>query len=148
MTATFTTAIPQDAADLAAILRGWIHETLWMPKLHSPDQDLGFLQHMIATQKVTVARLDPVPVGFMSLDLAEITCLYLAPPARGQGIGTALLDHAKFAAPRLDAWTFQANTAARRFYAREGFVEAYLTDGAQNEERLPDVRLIWERAAP
>ena len=148
MTVTFAAAIPQDAADLAAILRGWILEMPWMPKLHSPDQDLGFLHHLIATQKVTVARLDTVPVGFMALDQAEISCLYLAPLVRGQGVGAVLLDHAKSATSRLEAWTFQANTAARRFYAREGFVEAYLTDGAQNEERLPDVRLIWERAAP
>ena len=148
MTVSFAAATPQDAADLAAILRGWIHEMPWMPKLHTPDQDSRFLHHLIATQKVTVARLDAVPVGFMALDMAEITCLYLVPRAREQGVGAALLDRVKSAMPRLEAWTFQANIPARRFYAREGFIEAYLTDGATNDERLPDVRLIWERAAP
>ena len=148
MTVIFTAATPQDAADLADILRGWIHEMPWMPKLHTLDQDFGFLRHLIAAQIVTVARSDAATVGFMAQDLAEITCLYLAPPARGQGVGAALLDHAKSNTARLEAWTFQANICARRFYSREGFVEAYLTDGAKNDERLPDVRLIWERVAP
>ena len=148
MTVTFAAATPQDAAGLAAILRGWIYETAWMPKLHSPDQDLAFLHHLIATQTVIAARLDAAPVGFMALELAEITCLYLAPARRGQGVGAGLLNRAKSLTPQLTAWTFQANSGARRFYAREGFVEAHLTDGADNDEHLPDVRLIWERAAP
>ena len=35
--------------------------------------------------------------------------------------------------------------AARRFYAREGFVEVDWTDGAGNEEHEPDVRCRWVR---
>jgi GNAT superfamily N-acetyltransferase len=45
--------------------------------------------------------------------------------------------------PRLVLWTFQANSAAIAFYLREGFVEIERTDGAGNEEGLPDVRMIW-----
>ena len=39
-------------------------------------------------------------------------------------------------------WTFVANAPARRFYAREGFVEVRRT-GGENEEGLPDVLLKW-----
>jgi hypothetical protein len=36
------------------------------------------------------------------------------------------------------------NDGARRFYAREGFVETTMTD-ADNEERCPDVLLEWRK---
>ena len=42
----------------------------------------------------------------------------------------------------LDLWTFQSNTAARRFYERHGFVAIDATDG-QNEENAPDVHYRW-----
>ena len=61
----------------------------------------------------------------------------------GPGLGTRLLDRAKAERPDgLDLWTFQANTGARRFYERHGFVEVARTDG-DNEEGAPDVRLAW-----
>ena len=71
--------------------------------------------------------------------------LYVEPERCGEGIGRRLLDHAKgLATGPLELWTFQVNAAARRFYARNGFVEVELTDGTANEEREPDVRLRWE----
>ena len=45
----------------------------------------------------------------------------------------------------LTLWTFVANEGARRFYAREGFVEVGRTEG-ENEEGLPDVLLAWKPA--
>lgn len=148
MRAAFVPATPQDAGDLAAILRGWIHETPWMPKLHGPAEDLAFLAHLIATHEVTVMRRNGLAAGFLARLGPEIDCLYLAASARGQGLGAQVLDRAKAASPRLELWTFQANSGARRFYARHGFMETGLTDGAGNDEKLPDVRLIWERTAP
>ena len=74
--------------------------------------------------------------------------LYICrPDRRGQGIGRALLAKVKETEPRLALWTFQANTGAIAFYSREGFAETGRTDGAGNEERLPDVRMIWRRPA-
>jgi hypothetical protein len=42
-------------------------------------------------------------------------------------------------------YTFQANQHAREFYERHGFVAVALGDGADNEERCPDV--LYERPA-
>jgi len=131
-----------DAAALGDILQDWLDATPWMPKLHDRAETRGFLGHVIATQEGVVAGECS---GFLALDGADISCLYLADTARGQGIGKALLDHAKSARDRLDLWTFQANTGALRFYRREGFVEVKRTEGATNDERLPDVRLSWTR---
>jgi ribosomal protein S18 acetylase RimI-like enzyme len=36
-------------------------------------------------------------------------------------------------------YTFAANTGARRFYERYGFVAIAYGDGSHNEERTPDV---------
>jgi hypothetical protein len=40
---------------------------------------------------------------------------------------------------------FQTNTRARRFCEARGFRAIRFTDGADNEERTPDVRYRWER---
>ena len=85
------------------------------------------------------------PQGFLARDGEMIHALYLRPKARRRGFGKALLDQAKAETPRLTLWAFQANAQARRFYAREGFAEVEETDGAGNDEKLPDVRLTWER---
>ena len=144
MSLVISAAMPEEAEALAAILRGWILETDWMPKLHSPAQDRGFLTHLIGSGPVLVAR-GPAPLGFLARQGGEISALYLAPSARGRGIGKALLDRVKAQEPEIILWTFQANLRARRFYLREDLVENEQTDGSGNDEHLPDVRLIWRR---
>ena len=64
--------------------------------------------------------------------------------AAASGIGTALLDLATVLRPDgFGLWVFETNVAARRFYAARGLVEVERTDGADNEERAPDVHLRW-----
>lgn len=144
MSVALAPARPGDAPALAAILGGWIAECDWMPKLHSAEEDVAFVSGIVERQRVLVARVDGKPAGFLSRDGGHVTCLYLAPAARGRGIGARLLAKAKAAEPLLSLWTFQANTRAIAFYRREGFTEAERTDGAGNDERLPDVRLVWQ----
>lgn len=63
----------------------------------------------------------------------------------GQGVGSQLLGLAKRMRPHgLQLWTFASNVPARRFYEQRGCVAADETDGANNEERAPDVRYVWE----
>jgi len=75
---------------------------------------------------------------------AEIEHLYVHPAHQGSGLGTQLLDHAK---TRLDTgfhlWTFCQNKQARGFYARHGLQIELMTDGRRNEEKLPDMRFVW-----
>lgn len=139
-------ATPDDAPALARILGQWVAATDWMPKLHSADEDEGFLRHLIASRTVRVARTGGRPVGFLARQGGEVEALYIAPGERGRGIGSALVDEAK-AQGHLGLWTFQANSRAIAFYRRHGFAEVTRTDGSRNEERLPDLRLEW-RAAP
>jgi GNAT superfamily N-acetyltransferase len=134
-------AVPADAPALALILGDWVRETGWMPVLHGREEDLALVAGLIAGGGVLVAE-----GGFLAREGEEILALYLAPAARGRGVGRALLDAAKAGRDRLTLWAFAQNGRALAFYRREGFVEAFRTDGAGNEARLPDVRMIWERA--
>ena len=135
-------ARPEDAAALGDILHDWVEATPWMPNLH-PRADAGhFMADLIGSSEVYVLGR---PSGFVVRIDEEVRLLHLAAEARGQGFGTWLLNFAKQDRNRLTLWTFQANTGARRFYAREGFREVEETDGSRNEEQLPDVRLEWLR---
>lgn len=139
-----------DQADLpvvARILGEWVAETPWMPKLHTPEEDLWFVGKLRSEGRMRVAALGPRAidvVGFLAREGGEVLALYVAEGARGRGIGRALLSDAMADCPEGGLWTFQANQAARGFYARMGLTEVMMTDG-ENEEGLPDVRLEWSR---
>ena len=136
-------ARPEDAPACAAIMNAWIDSRDWMPRVHTPEEVEAFYADFVFRKREVWVIGDPVE-AYMTLDpeAGLVMALYTGDP--GQGLGKALLDHAKSRHPTLELWTFQANEGARRFYAREGFHEVELTDG-DNEENLPDVRLRWER---
>lgn len=136
-------ATPDDLPRLAAILGDWNRDTDWMPKLHSREDDLGFLRHLYDRGTIRVAG-EPVQ-AFLARHGGEVDALYVVPEARRQGLGRALMAEAMEAEPHLMLWTFQANTAARAAYAAMGFEEVEFGDGSWNEERLPDVCLEWRR---
>lgn len=135
-------AVAEDARACAKILNDWIDNTPWMPRVRpAKDVELHYREFVLPTRSVFVTG-DPL-VGYISFNstAAEITSLYCKPP--GRGTGKLLLDHIKqIAGCPLELWTFVANTDARRFYKREGFVEVRRTEG-DNEEGLPDVLLRW-----
>ncbi len=140
--------VPGDAPACAAIFNDWVDATGWMPRVHPPEEVAHFYREQVmATTSVLVAETAAGVRGFLSLDgEGRVAGLYLAPEARGRGIGHALLAAAKARRPEgLTLWTFLANDGARRFYAREGFREVRRT-GGDNEEGMPDVLLEWRPA--
>lgn len=136
-------AVAADVAALARILGDWVRDTPWMPVLHDRDEDRGFISGLVQRGGVTIAHAGEGPLGFLDLEGGQINALYVAAGHRGRGIGGALLDHAKAQTRPLQLWTFQANVAARDFYAAHGFEEIDRTDGATTEENLPDILLEW-----
>ena len=135
----------EDAPALARIHRCARTEAMpWLPVLHSLEGLQRYLRdRVISAQEVWVACDGETAVGFIAIDGDWIDHLYIAPSHWRQGIGTALLQKARAASPFLQLWAFQGNTMARAFYARHGFEEVELTDGAGNEEQTPDVRMEW-----
>lgn len=134
-----------DAGCVGAILSGFTDETGWMPRIHSRAEDLAHAGDLIGRGWVTVAETGGAVQGFIARDGALIQSLYVAAPMRGCGLGAALLAGAQVDTECLTLWTFAANIGAQRFYARHGFAEIARSDGAGNDEGLPDIELQWRR---
>lgn len=117
----------------------------YLPNLHSGAEDLLFFSdQVLPTNRVNVAEIDGVIVGFSAVRAGWLDHLYVAPDEQGYGIGGWLLHLAMTEHPEgLSLWAFEANHRAIAFYARAGFVEVLRTDGGANEERVPDVRMRW-----
>lgn len=136
-----------DAGAVGAILSEFIDSTPWMPRLHTRAQDVAFAGRMIDQGWVTVATHHGSVTGFVAREGEQLNALYISGRARGRGIGSTLLWSAKARVSRLTLWTFQANAAAQAFYVRHGFTACECTDGAGNDEGLPDTRFEWTRRA-
>ena len=133
-------------ADADAVGRVFVAARDRMPYLPRIDDDarrwLGSL--LVERHRLWVWDENGQVAGFVGVDGGELSHLYIAPPAQGRGIGTALVEHAKSLSPGgLELWVFQRNEGARRFYERHGFRLARLTDGADNMEREPDALYAW-----
>ncbi len=136
---------PGDAPACAAVFNAWVDATPWMPRVHPPEDVMRhYFEYVLRHCEVTVAEVDGRVLGFLTLDSEGLIAgFYLAPELRGHGLGHRMLAGVKARATgRLTLWTFVANDGARRFYAREGFVEVART-GGDNEEGLPDLLLEW-----
>jgi GNAT superfamily N-acetyltransferase len=117
--------------------------------VHDDDDVRGyFASHIVGACELWVAEQDGALAGILVLDGDFVDQLYVEPGLTGRGIGSALLAVAKRERPEgLRLWAFQSNTGARRFYERHGFLEVRRTDGADNEERAPDVLYAYRSAA-
>ncbi|HZL01411.1 MAG TPA: hypothetical protein VFC47_16105 [Caulobacteraceae bacterium] len=65
--------------------------------------------------------------------------------ATAGALGQTLIAAALKGRRRVRLWTFQHNDRSRRLYRLQAFAEVRLTDGADNEEKEPDVLLEWRR---
>ena len=122
-----------DGADRAAVwalyeaaLRGHI-EAIW--GWEASWQQADFARAFARAATLMIER-DGVVCGYCQLDLQAPTVylrmLVLAPEARSQGIGAALLrailQRTRAAGRSLRLRVFKVNQAAQRFYAREGWL--------------------------
>jgi putative acetyltransferase len=85
-------------------------------------------------------------VGFISLLGNEIGGLFVDPSAQRQGIGRALVDHARSLRGELEVEVFAANRIGRGFYEGYGFTPA--GEGKEAETGHPILRMRWGAPAP
>jgi GNAT superfamily N-acetyltransferase len=119
----------------------------FLPMLHTAEDYRWFIASVTLKEcEVTVAEDESGIVAFLARRGEEVRLLYTRPDRIGMGAGTQLIDAAKASGiGALELWCFQANARARRFYEARGFHATRFTDGADNEEQMPDVRYRWER---
>ncbi|QPH54925.1 GNAT family N-acetyltransferase [Pontivivens ytuae] len=138
-------AAPDEADAVASIARASrAHFLPYLPVLHSPEEDRAHFRGRVFSKcEVWVAEGEAGPIGFCAFREGWIDHLYLLPPYVGRSIGTALLNRAKDRHAYLQLWVFQQNSRAIRFYERNGFRKVRETDGASNEEKVPDALYEW-----
>ncbi|WP_212721482.1 GNAT family N-acetyltransferase [Nocardioides dongxiaopingii] len=140
---------PDDAAALAEVHLASRAAAPMPPAAHPPDGVRAWLAARLdSDDEVWVAEDAGDVVAYLRMTATWLDDLYVAPSHAGQGVGSVLLDLAKARRPDgFSLWVFESNTPARAFYRRHGLVEREHTDGSENEERAPDLRMAWEPAA-
>jgi GNAT superfamily N-acetyltransferase len=146
-------ATADDADQVATVfLRSRKELVAFAPLAHADDDVRGWVRRrLIPTGNTTVAVVDGLAVGLVAIargqDCSWITHLYLLPEWIGRGLGARLLAIARRELPPpIRLYCFQENERACRFYERQGFTAIAFTDGANNEEKCPDVLYEWRPA--
>jgi GNAT superfamily N-acetyltransferase len=137
--------------DMAVIAR--IHRLAFfgamphMPVLHTSEEDLAFYSTVVFHKaEIWLIEQFGIITGFIAFRPGWVDHLYIHPSHQGRGFGSALLALAQASADSLRLWTFQCNSGARRFYVKHGFQIEQQTDGANNDERQPDIIYLWTRS--
>ncbi|PDT02984.1 GNAT family N-acetyltransferase [Rhizobium chutanense] len=118
----------------------------WLPDLHTPEEEEQYWRmHLLPNCTILGAAMGNQLVGVIAYGGDWIEQLYVLPDFQGLGIGARLLGYAMEEMDEIRLWTFQRNIGARAFYERHGFAAEEETDGADNEEKEPDVLYHWRR---
>ena len=137
-------ATAADADEAAAAFSASFRSMKFVPKIHSDDEDRGFVRGLILQKECWVAEVAGRVIGIACYHIGWLEQLYVDPAHHNRGAGTLLLHRVMQEHPEgFRFWTFQANAGARRFCERNGCVAVEFTDGSSNEEKTPDVRYEW-----
>ena len=136
-----------DVSDARAIAVVHRRSRVFVPVLHTPEEDLEFFRDRELPRSVVwVAEVGEDVVGFLAREGEWIHHLFVLPEFQGIGVGSQLLAEAKLESPSgLRLYTFQENTRARAFYEARGFTNVEFND-AGGEEQLPDVLMEWRQS--
>lgn len=119
----------------------------WLPVVHDRNETVEYFRNRVIPDENVLIAVNGIAIsGFASFHENWLNHLYVDPICQATGIGGSLLRQIQEQSKSLQLWTFQQNSLARRFYARHGFEEAEKTDGRTNEEKTPDIRLVWMKA--
>ncbi|MEI9887902.1 MAG: GNAT family N-acetyltransferase [Rhizomicrobium sp.] len=144
MSTAIRRASETDAQTVADVFLAARATMTYLPNLHGEDDTRGFIGGVVAAKETWVAEREGKIVGFAVIDGGWLEHLYVHPSRFNTGTGDKLFAQAIRQHPQgFQLWVFQQNTGARRFYERHGCALVRLTDGADNEEKLPDVLYVW-----
>lgn len=144
---------PMTEADLMAVVALWqttkraAYPYLPLEQSYSFDDNLHFFRdHIFVSCDIWLAEQEQLLLGFLAIRGSYIDRLYILPSAQQQGIGTALIAHAKLLSPTgLELHTHQENHSACAFYEKHGF-QAVGFGISPPPESAPDVEYHWRPA--
>jgi ribosomal protein S18 acetylase RimI-like enzyme len=141
---TITKYDPKYAEQTVRMWRESKEKAIGQKELHSFDNHVNFLNHILSKQfQIDLALIDQLVVGMIAYNNTEISQLYIHNDYQGIGIGQTLLDKAKTQSNGiLTLYTFEVNKSAQRFYEKHGF--KIIGKGHENEENLPDLLYEWK----
>jgi ribosomal protein S18 acetylase RimI-like enzyme len=121
-------------------------------KGHTAEEDREYFREVVQVKNdLWVAEVAGRPAAFMAIagDFVDqlagdfVDQLYVAPEHQRQGLGGALLAHARALSPLgLRLFTFQVNANGRAFYEKHGFIVTGLGVSPPPESE-PDVEYHW-----
>ena len=85
---------------------------------------------------------DEAVVGFIALIGNEVGAIFVHPRLHGQGIGRALMDHARILRGNLEVEVFKENRIGREFYRRYGF--SFMDEHVHEETGESLLRLVYD----
>lgn len=112
--------------------------------LHTPAEDLDFHRRIVLVENTVWGLFEEEELaGFIAYQPGWVDHLYVRPDRLRCGIGSHLLTFAQRQQDEIRLYTFQSNARGRAFYEHHGFVIEEMTDGARNEEQMPDITYLW-----
>lgn len=111
--------------DRDAVLDVWYESAqvaypFWEPQMFDQERQAIAEQHLPRATSYVYERAGTV-VGFVSLLGTEVGGLFVTPRCHREGIGRALMDHARATRDHLELEVFEPNVIGRAFYERYGF---------------------------
>ena len=137
-------ATEDDVAAIVAVFEGSFATLDFLPEIHTHDEHTAHFGRVVTDGEAFVHERDEQIDGFAAFSNDLLTHLYVAPDAWARGVGLALFHEAtRRRLLGFTFWVFQQNARARGFYEHRGCKALRFTDGADNEERTPDVLYEW-----
>ncbi len=108
-----------NTGDFAELLDVWhaaaqIAHPFWTPDLFEQERrDIS--QKYLPIAETWVFEREGMVVGFISMLGDEVGGIFVAPTLHGQGIGRALMDHARASRNHLELDVYEANEIGRAF---------------------------------
>jgi len=143
---TLRLATRADADAIAALFATSRRLLTFLPDLHTVEEDQAFVRdRVLVDYRVSVAERGGTILGFIAELDGWVEHLYVEATELGTGVGSVLLADAQSRNHELQLWCFADNSRARAFYEKHGFVAVKFTEGADNEEKTPDILYRWTR---
>ncbi|CUB05110.1 N-acetyltransferase [Marinomonas fungiae] len=131
--------------DMNTVLSIWLTASIKAHDFVAPDfwaaQVEAMRDQYLPCAKVYVYERNGQVVGFYALCNHSLEALFVAPEQQGEGVGKALLAHAKAQQSTLTLSVFKANDAAIGFYMAQGFKVASEQQNAATG--MPEFVMVW-----